>query len=526
MLLHLLLSVSLLAPAPATAVATEVAPAPPPFAVDRAWLHGLWSDGDGLLAVADFGAVHLSCRTGERTSLVGARHMKAVHGAWVDGALVLAAITEDGLLLLWRGGVWSVVPVPGAQPVDVGVDGRGRVVVAGVADGVHRLDGDTWQDMPYPYGMQRAAALAVRDDGSFIVVGAGGQLAHEEPEPPHALRSILVLEVPADPRYAWWSPGGTLWIADADKVVTIDTVRWQRAQIIVPLLFGRHNAITGLSGPDGDLLAVASQSHVALLHGAMITRPVDSVVFPEALAFDVRGGALLVASRDGVTTLPVDHPALRAARARLETRACPLPPGQRTQDLASLRPVPKASPAPPPEAAPRAAPNQPNRSGLTDEAWPTVRLGFGAGFAAGAAGPRNRTGFSLDVAIGATVPVHRLVTLWPELGYAYTTGAQRGAHLFTVGLAPMFGKPMFQVGLAPRLVVGDAWGATGVGLRSGLVVSVLHSLFTIEGGHQWLRVGGRDLHEGRLMISLDLIKGFLVTVLAGAVAGAARRIWR
>lgn len=173
-----------------------------------------------------------------------------------------------------------------------------------------------------------------------------------------------------------------------------------------------------------------------------------------------------------------------------------------------------APPAPIEEPAPRKGLERPR---------PTLRFGFGGVFAPAtppAAGVTS--GFGFDVAAGVAIEVHRRVTLWPELGYSLAVREDRSGHFMIAGLAPMFGGPMAQVGLAPRLVAGDAWGATGVGVRSGLVGSFLLNLFTVEVGHQWVRAGGRDLHDGRFMVSVELFtaaKVFLVFAFMGKVMG-------
>lgn len=139
---------------------------------------------------------------------------------------------------------------------------------------------------------------------------------------------------------------------------------------------------------------------------------------------------------------------------------------------------------------------------------PTLRLGFGASFAPHRP-PATGTdaGFAFDVAVGVVVPVGRRVSLWPEVGYSLNVREARSGHFFIAGVAPMFGKPEGRIGVAPRLVVGDAWGASGVGLRTGLVASVVHGLMSLEVGHQWIRTGGRDVHDGRFLISVDVLMG-------------------
>jgi hypothetical protein len=163
------------------------------------------------------------------------------------------------------------------------------------------------------------------------------------------------------------------------------------------------------------------------------------------------------------------------------------------------------------------------RKPLRDRIWPVFRAGFGAAFA-----PRDppatgtRGGFTFDLTLGASIGLHRHVFLWPELGYSLAVRDARTGHFMLAGLTPMFGTRMAQIGPSPRLIAGNAWGAPGVGVRSGLVISLIHGLMIFEGGHQWLRAGGRDLHDGRFMISIDLVVGLTVFTIFRGAARVAR----
>ncbi len=153
-------------------------------------------------------------------------------------------------------------------------------------------------------------------------------------------------------------------------------------------------------------------------------------------------------------------------------------------------------------------PGPTSRKPIRDRIRPVFRAGFGAAFAprsppaTGTAG-----GFTFDLTLGASIGLHRHVFLWPELGYSLAVREARTGHFMLAGLTPMFGTRMAQIGPSPRLIAGNAWGTPGVGVRSSLVISLIHGLMIFEGGHQWLRAGGRDLHDGRFMISIDLVVG-------------------
>jgi len=147
-----------------------------------------------------------------------------------------------------------------------------------------------------------------------------------------------------------------------------------------------------------------------------------------------------------------------------------------------------------------------------------------------APGPAVSTGLDVDVALGVISQVRRGVYLWPELGYSYNGRGRQPGHFVIAGITPLFGRPMAQIGVAARLVAGDAWNTTGVGLRSGLVGSFIHHAFTVELGHQWLRAGGRDLHDGRIVFSYDLVivaRAFVVLMAARSIfGGTVRWLWR
>lgn len=504
-MLPLLLAAQLIAPA--------AAPGEPPAFTAPSGLHGLWSDGDGLLAAHEHSVVHLSCRTGERVSLAMHARIVDLGAAIVGGQPVLAAVDEDGQLAVWRRGAWSVRAAPPAgERLAVAVDGRGRVVVISVGRGVQRLDDATWQELPHPLELGPVLAAAVAPDGAIAVLTADGGLGFAGPDDDRLAR-ILVLDLPKEPRHAWIGPSGALWIADDRELVRVDRSTWKIGARAHHNLFGRLRGLTGVDTPEGERLLLAAQSTAAVYDGGRFTAVPITAVFASGLAVDVRAGALLASDSRGLDVAPVDHPSLLAARDRLRATpapACPLPPGQRSSRAPEPpRPVSKDSPTlAPPSAATSPAPAPPGERERTDF---SLRAGFGAAFAPGT-DPRVTTGFSFDVAVGAVAQVGKHVWLWPEVGYNYTGRASHAGHFFTAGLTPMFGQRHAQIGVGPRLVVGDAWGAPGVGVRSGLVGSVGANILTLELGHQWLRAGDRDLHDARFMFSVNVVP--LVKMLA------------
>jgi hypothetical protein len=288
------------------------------------------------------------------------------------------------------------------------------------------------------------------------------------------------------------------------ELVAVDVDRAAVTQRVQPWLFGALRVLTGLPSGTDTLLAFTSQSTVALHDGKQLTRLPHEVVFADDVALDVRGAALLVASHDGLTSVPVVHPALLAARDRLgPAPACPLPTEPGGQPVDDLRPVPKDIPAP---VTPAPEPDRPAR---LERPQPTLRVGLGPAFSPGVAPrPVVDTGLDLDVALGVVFNPRRHVYLWPELGYSYNGRGREPGHFVIAGLTPLFGHDGAQVGVSARLVAGDAWHAPGVGLRSGLVGSFFHHTINLELGHQWVRAGGRDLHDARLLLSYDMVMIF------------------
>ena len=151
MLARLLLSSSLVLPASPPAPPAAEAPAFTGAGATgaRQWLHAVWSDGDGLLAILEYGKIHLSCRTGEEAILAGVSGLQAVDGRWIDGAPVVVAVSDEGTLVRWRAGAWELLAVPrsGRDPlVAVAIDARGRLPRAVTC--ADRFERSTWGGRP------------------------------------------------------------------------------------------------------------------------------------------------------------------------------------------------------------------------------------------------------------------------------------------------------------------------------------------------------------------------------------------
>ncbi|MDC0668234.1 hypothetical protein [Nannocystis radixulma] len=507
MLARFALSAALLAPS-----ATE----PPAFTGQPARYSILWSDGDSLLAAAEPDAVHLLCRTGERSSTIaGLGRVRGLAGRSIAGALQLVAVTEGGQLARWSADAWSLSAVP-RRAVDelfaVALDNRGRAVVAGKTYALYIADGDRWEVLLYPPGLSAPAALA-HDGDHIAVVGSRGQLVLATPEGSSIWTDVPISGGLDEPSQAWWSPAsGLLWIVDRRELVAVDVARSRVLQRVAKDTSGGPHALTGLPTPQGDLLALAGQSTLGLLlrHEQRVRTLGVEVVFPAGFAFDVRGEALYVADLEGLRRIPLVDDALAAARALLErgpAPPCPLAPGRRVQVADDLLPAPRDMSSAP------LAPKSPPRTKRSDRGElpivpvrPTLRLGLGPAIAPHPPPARTTAGLAFDVSLGVAIALgKRGAYLWPEFGYAQTRRDGTTGHLFTFGLTPLFGLPSAAFGLSPKVVFGDAYGHVGAGLRSSLVGTFALQTLTFEIGHQWLRAGGRDLHDARLMFSLDVL---------------------
>ncbi|MFO0651196.1 MAG: hypothetical protein U0326_33540 [Polyangiales bacterium] len=189
---------------------------------------------------------------------------------------------------------------------------------------------------------------------------------------------------------------------------------------------------------------------------------------------------------------------------------------------ASSSAVAQASPSPPSSSSsawtppPPTVVTEPQR--LNFDGLPTLRFGFGFGRGAPRTGDAE-TDFAFDLAAGAWLlfsPRETGVQLWPEIGYASDSSDVRGGRYATAGVGLMYGAELFSAGVAPRFLIGDADGRLGLGLRSSLVVQAGYTAFSLEAGHQWMRVGGEDLHEFRATLSVNPISLlFLVFTVAG-----------
>jgi hypothetical protein len=110
-----------------------------------------------------------------------------------------------------------------------------------------------------------------------------------------------------------------------------------------------------------------------------------------------------------------------------------------------------------------------------------------------------RAAFALDAVAAMRVPVSRrykLLTLFPELGYSLTVGAQQTrGHLFTAGLGLGGTEKGIGGAFMPRFVAGSYLGQRALGFRAGALVEVVKTGgFGLELAYQALFVPGGVAH--------------------------------
>lgn len=181
------------------------------------------------------------------------------------------------------------------------------------------------------------------------------------------------------------------------------------------------------------------------------------------------------------------------------------------------QPLPYSQPYQPPGYQP--LPGNEERSILSDRAqtWPILRVSPGAAAVIGRGG-EPRLSFELDIAGGFRFALQRRLSLMLEGGYTFSSEPTYGGHFGAVGAGPSFYLHRYlSIGWIPKLVLGDTHLGFGIGARNTLLVPLLFHVVNVELGHQWLHIDGRDIHELRAQLGIDLggIAYLTVRTLAG-----------
>jgi hypothetical protein len=110
-----------------------------------------------------------------------------------------------------------------------------------------------------------------------------------------------------------------------------------------------------------------------------------------------------------------------------------------------------------------------------------------------------RAAFALDAVAVMRVPAsrrHPMFTVFPELGYSLTAGAERTrGHLFTAGLGLGGSSKGIGAAFMPRFVAGSYLGQRALGFRTGALVELVNpNGFGLELAYQALFMPGGVAH--------------------------------
>jgi hypothetical protein len=300
------------------------------------------------------------------------------------------------------------------------------------------------------------------------------------------------------------SPGGDLWLL-GDGELLQQPAGAGELRHHKPPVFGSLRGLSGVHTDAGDVVAVAGQSELVLFDNGRFDQVEGSYSFPEGIFLDSAGGVLYVAHRDGLRRLAISHPKL-APRGLPPGAKCPLSPQpERAEIMAEAASVDLLPPVERPALSEVKPAKRKRRQSMPIG---RVALGVASGqVAAEEPGGEAHLGaaFALDVGLGGTIGILPKMSLWPEVGYAYSRLPGGANHIFLAGAGPLIGGELAAVGVLPRLAVGGNEAFVGVGMRTGLVGSFAYDMISVEVAHQWLRSGGRDLHELRTMISVNAL---------------------
>ncbi|MEZ4448518.1 MAG: hypothetical protein R3B09_03485 [Nannocystaceae bacterium] len=488
------------------------------------WLHGVWGD-DAVIATSSHFGVKLVCREGQVSyaptgGSSGLGGIKAVVGGGVGEARTYAVVAEEGGVAIWRRGRWELLQAPaiGRETLSAAaIDDAGRLYAAGEHNALYVLDGEQWTMHRYPRAEMASASVRamVRVGASdLLLVGDEGVLLT------YSSGALRRTRLPAgalagDLQAAWASPdGAAVWLISKTALIRLDLQKGTARSVDVPF-FGQVRALAGVSTPLGDRLVVAAQSEIGIYDGARFLRIDGQYVFAEGLTIDGHDGSIYVSSRDGLRRVVVDEPGLAALRERLPPPdPCPLPGDPRAADDAGEDAV-GVAPAGGEASAPAALTEvKPHRERF--KSLPTFRLSLGPAVV-GEAGGGIKSSFALDLFLGGQIGVAPHVAIWPELGYAYSRSPISGGHLIAAGVGPIFGSAVAGVAVMPRLLVGSAADQLGVGVRSSVIGTFGYTILSVEAGHQWLRIGGKDVHEGRVMFGVNVVPLLAVALLGGII---------
>lgn len=479
----------------------------PMFRGSKGWLHTLWSDNE-LMLVASYSSVHMHCRDGRRTISPTLYGLSKIAATGSGGLLKIAAVGNAGGILTWRAGTWEKAQVPAIDSEDlVGVafSSDRKIVAAGEEHALYIGTIDNWQVFRYPEAIKEVRGFAQTPDGRVLLGGDHGiySFAHGK------FRRLPLGDLSETVHDIWVANDHSIWAVTTQYLVHIQD---SQVKAYDAPIFGRLRAITGVETADGPVVVVAAQSDLAFFHNGKFKTHDGDYSFPEDLHLDAANEVVYIAHRDGLTHVAFDHPNIIPRRR--PAKACPLPESARVVEGTT---TPSSGRAELKEAKKRPAP--------TRDPMPILRTSFGAGIGKLADG-QTTAGFAFDLMAGGTLGVHRYVAIYPEVGYGHARLRGNKQNLFLIGVGPLFGNEAVAVGVLPRLALGNDGGRFGIGMRNGLVTSIAMDIFAIEVAHQWLRIGREDVHEARVMASINVLPILAVILFAAAMGRISRRRWR
>ncbi|MGB1012525.1 MAG: WD40/YVTN/BNR-like repeat-containing protein [Nannocystaceae bacterium] len=496
----------------------EVIQTQPRFQVGMERLNALWSDGTVML-VADNDRVHMTCRDGRQTTSPSLYGASEIHGRGSGDEFEAVAVGRDGKLVTYRGGAWEVARAPmrpGEDLVGVTIDRHGTIFAAGEQTALYEKSGDTWSIHRYPKELDEVHSLAQYSDGRIVLGGSRGVYTYlGKGFSAKKISQSLSRHV----NDMWISEDDTLWLITDKQLVSL--TKTGAFQIYKTPVFGDLRTIHGVTTPSGDVVVVGGQSEIAFFDGNEFLEASGLDVLPEDLYLDGINEAAYIAQTEGLAHIEFDHPKIVPQAAGFGT--CPIPktaiPNMGILALGnrSLSPTAKVTLTP---AAKKSTYRRANRDSM-----PALRLAFGAAFGKDAE-ERPDVGFAFDLMGGATLGVAPRLSLFPEIGYGLSRMRENREHLFMAGVGPLWGTEAVAIGVVPRFAIGKSDNQFAIGTRTGLIGSFGMDILAIEVAHQWLRVAGQNVHEGRVMASINVLPlvGFLF--LAAALRNVKRNGWR
>lgn len=484
----------------AASVHAQTPPAVPAFAIEpNTFVRGIYLDGD-LLSVAG-SHQSLQWRNGTHGD-PGRLYTVSAHCGARVGSGVLIVSTDSRDVTFSNGQTHTRVALPvidHERITSCAVDAAGRTYFTGERHAIYVHHRGTWRTVPM--GTTPVSVIVARDDGAVFAVGFAGVVRVETDRMvPVPVQGFAVLG--RSPESAWLSPvSGRLYLAAGASLLAVDLAQG-RATAHPHGMFGSANALAGVATANGDQLAIAAQSDVALFDGRTFTVVARGAFFARGLAFDVRGRALYIGAQSAVTRVALPESWAMAPSVPLsapEVAARVTPPVPSTIPTARV-------PTPPSQS--------PSQDDITSLWFPTVRAAFGVSIGNTATGALD-SGFAFDARAGALRYTERRsrLQLWPELGVAYNAGPAPGGTYFTAGLSALYGGLVFSGGVGANLVFGDARTGVGVGLRSSLVMQFAATSLTVDLSHQYLNVGPENRHEFRATIGLNPLPLILAVAL-------------